>query len=48
MLKNIYIYDLEYAFNTTEKKIMRKKELSFLAYNIHQCKRIALIVPVLV
>lgn len=29
------------------KKNNRKKELSFLAYNIHQCKRIALIVPVL-
>lgn len=30
-----------------KKNNRKKKELSFLAYNIHQCKRIALIVPVL-
>lgn len=33
MLKKKYIYDLGYAFNTIEKKIIGKKELSFLAYN---------------
>lgn len=46
MLKK-YIYMILGMPSIQLKKIIGKKELSFLAYNIHQCKRIALIVPVL-